>query len=152
MFKKEEPGSPPNLMDVYTMIGEGTTFKGVLTFDGSVRIDGSLEGEINSNGTLIVGDKSVIQADIKIGSITIGGKINGNIIATRQLVMLPTANVNGKIQAPVLKVEEGAKFQGTSNMGKNIQETKSISYNDNKTKVLNKSELPVNGTPIKKVA
>jgi cytoskeletal protein CcmA (bactofilin family) len=152
MFKKEELNPPSNPMNVHTMIGEGTHFKGVLSFDGSVRIDGILEGEIDSKGTLIVGDKSVIQADIKVDSITIGGKIRGNITARSRLVMLPTADVNGKIQAPVLKIEEGAKFQGTSRTGKDVQETKSISYNDDKTKVIKKPELQVNETPIKKVA
>jgi cytoskeletal protein CcmA (bactofilin family) len=151
MFKKEEPDLSPNPDSIRTMIAEGTNFKGVLSFDGSVRIDGRMEGEIVSNGTLFVGHKSVIQADIKVDSITIGGKICGNIIAATRLVMLSTAEVNGKIQTPILKIEEGAKFQGTCKMRQDTQETKSIPYNDSKTEIVEKAEVQVNNTPIKEV-
>jgi cytoskeletal protein CcmA (bactofilin family) len=128
MFKKGKHISPASPKGIGTIIGKGVCFKGVLSFEGYAHIDGNVEGEIDSTGTLVVGDNSLIQADIKVGSLTVGGKICGDITATCRLVMLPTAEVSGKIQAPVLKIEDGAKFKGTCDMKQDTKETKSISY------------------------
>lgn len=141
MDRKEK--SPPNTKDIRTILGEEAHFNGVLSFEGAVRIDGKLDGEIVSNGTLFVGEKSEIQADIRIGSIVIGGKVRGNIIATTRLEILSNAEIFGNIQTPLLKIEEGAIFQGTCEMCSIEQEPKSISYVDNKESEL-LVEHPIN--------
>ena len=121
--------SPPlSHRDIRTILGEGTHFNGVLSFEGAVRIDGELEGEIISNGTLIVGEKAVIQADIKVNSLTVGGKVYGKIIVADRMEILAHAEICGNIQTPILKVEEGAIFQGSCDMRRDNQEPMSISY------------------------
>ncbi len=99
---------------------------------GCHRFNGNIEGEITSEGNLFVGDKSVIKADIKVNTITVEGKIFGNITATRQLVILSSAEVYGNIKTPSLQIEEGAKFQGTCDMEIDVQKPKSITYNKTK--------------------
>lgn len=136
--------------DTHTIIGEGTHFKGNLSFDGAVRIDGEVEGEISSNGTLIIGEKSVTQAQIKINSIIVGGKLYGEIIAKGRVVILSSAEVCGNIKTPILIIEEGAKFEGTCNMGLETQETKYIPYK--KTKNNKKEGVQETDTPLKEVA
>jgi len=129
MFKKEKYVAPtPPKRSIGTIIGKGVRFNGILSFDGYAHIDGNVEGEIVSNDTLIVGDHSSIQADIKVGSITVAGRICGSITATRQLVILSTAEVSGRIQTPVLKIEEGAKFNGACTMKLDGEEIKSIPF------------------------
>ncbi len=127
-MRKEKTASPHSHRDIRTILGEGTHFNGILSFEGAVRIDGKLDGEIISKGTLFVGEKAVIQADIKVDTLIVGGKICGNITLVSRMEMLSHAEVCGNIQVPVLKVEEGAIFQGTCDMRRNNQETKSISY------------------------
>ncbi len=128
--EKIAPNTPPK--EIRTILGEDALFEGVLSFDGAVRIDGKLKGEIISKGTLLVGEKSVIEADIKVDSIIIGGKVLGNIIATSRMEMLSNSEISGNIQTPFLKIEEGAIFLGACKMHKPDYETKSISYVEEK--------------------
>ena len=130
---RKEKNAPANYpKEIRTILGEEAHFEGVLSFDGAVRIDGNLKGEIISKGTLLVGEKSVIEADIKVDSIIIGGKVLGNIIATSRLEMLSNSEISGNIQTPFLKIEEGAIFLGACKMHKLDYETKSISYIEEK--------------------
>jgi cytoskeletal protein CcmA (bactofilin family) len=150
MIKREKHNSPSYPENIRTIVGEGTKFKGTLSFDGSARIDGNMEGEIISKGTLIVGENSVIKADIKVDSITVGGKVCGNITAISRLVVLSGAEINGNIQAPNLQIEEGAKFEGTCEMRPDVKEAKLISHS--KTDNSEKAELPANNKTLKEAA
>jgi cytoskeletal protein CcmA (bactofilin family) len=140
--KKEKLTPTPYPKEIRTILGENAHFNGVLSFEGAVRIDGNVKGEIISKGTLLVGEKSVIQAEIKAESIIVGGKICGNVTAVNRLELLSNAEICGNIQTPLLKIEEGAIFQGTSEMQKYDQETKSISYIKEK-KVEKKKDYPI---------
>jgi cytoskeletal protein CcmA (bactofilin family) len=120
--------STSNPKEIRTILGEDAYFNGNLSFEGSVRIDGKLDGEIVSKGTLVVGEKSVVQADIHTESIIIGGKVCGNIVATDRLEMLSNSEICGNIQTPLLKIEEGATFQGVCEMHQHDQHPKSIPY------------------------
>lgn len=137
LFNKDDPTPQSNgtkststsgPKEICTILGEDAYFNGNLSFEGAVRIDGKLDGEIVSKGMLVVGEKSVIQADIQTESIIIGGKVCGNIIATDRLEMLSNSEICGNIQTPLLKIEEGAKFEGVCEMHQNEQQPKSISY------------------------
>jgi cytoskeletal protein CcmA (bactofilin family) len=90
-----------------------TEIKGDLSFKGSFRIDGYFKGNINSDSTLIIGDKGKIEADIKIGHIIINGEIKGNIQAKGKVEINSTGRVTGTIITPVLMVEEGAYLETT---------------------------------------
>jgi cytoskeletal protein CcmA (bactofilin family) len=125
---RTKSSSTSNPKEIRTILGEDAYFSGNLSFEGAVRIDGKLDGEIVSKGTLLVGEKSVIQADIQTESIIIGGKVCGNIIATDRLEMLSNSEICGNIQTPLLKIEEGATFQGVCEMHQEGQQPKSISY------------------------
>ena len=90
----------------------GSEFEGKLTFEGTVRIDGTVKGEIISEAALVVGESGKVEADIAVDSISISGEIKGNIVAKRRVELHPTAVVIGNIKAGALVVEEGAVFQG----------------------------------------
>ena len=128
MIKREKHITQSCPDNIRTMVGEGTKFKGSLSFDGSARIDGKMEGEIKSKGTLFVGENSVIKADVNVDTVTVGGKVCGNITASSRLVVLSGAEINGNIQTPSLQIEEGAKFEGTCEMGMGIKDAKLISH------------------------
>lgn len=101
----------------FTFLGGGVAFRGVFTFDGTVRIDGRLEGEIHSKGTLLVGEQAIIKGIITAGTLVSSGKIQGNITASEKVQLLKPAVLIGDIQSPMLLIEEGAHFHGMSNMG-----------------------------------
>jgi cytoskeletal protein CcmA (bactofilin family) len=102
--------------EIIAFLGKGTRFKGVVTYDGTVRIDGHIEGEVISTGTLIVGDTAVIDAEVSVGTLVCGGKITGNITATEKVQLLTPAVVSGSIKTPALMIEAGVRFNGQCEM------------------------------------
>jgi cytoskeletal protein CcmA (bactofilin family) len=103
--------------DNFTFLGKGVDFKGIVTFDGTVRVDGRLEGEIHTSGTLIVGEHAVIKGIISAGTLMTSGKINGTVTATDRIQILKPGIVIGDIRTPALAIEDGAHFHGMSDMG-----------------------------------
>ncbi len=98
--------------ETFTFLARGFKFKGTLTFEGTVRIDGVVSGAIYSKGTVILGEHAVIEGDIGAGTIVSGGTINGNVTATERVHLLPSAVLNGDLKTPSLKVEEGVRLHG----------------------------------------
>ena len=83
--------APHEREENFTFLGRGVDFKGVIRFDGTVRIDGQLEGEIHAKGTLIIGEHAAIKGLIIAGTVICGGKINATITATEKVQLLKTA-------------------------------------------------------------
>jgi cytoskeletal protein CcmA (bactofilin family) len=111
MAKKEQVKG-----ELQAFLGKGTEFKGTLLFDGVVRLDGKIEGEIASDGHLVVGREADVQAEVKVGFIQVAGKIVGNITAKDRVEILSSGKVVGDITTPKLAVEEGAHFTGRCQM------------------------------------
>lgn len=99
--------------ETLTFLARGFEFKGILTFDGMVRIDGMVSGEIHTKGMAIMGEHAVIEGDVVAGTIVSSGTINGNVTATEKVRLLSPAVFKGTIKAPLLAVEEGVRFHGT---------------------------------------
>jgi len=98
---------------ILTFLGEGTTFKGTLGFQGTIRIDGRFEGEIDApNGTLVIGDKANVDSNVRVAGIVISGKINGNITAADRIEAHVPARITGNITAPTIVVNKGVLFTG----------------------------------------
>src|SRR5437867_13160089 len=103
--------------ETFTFLACGFEFKGTLTFEGTVRIDGMVSGAIYSKGTVILGEHAVIEGDISAGTIVSSGRINGNVTATERVHLLPSAAMNGELKTPLLKVEEGLQVHGNCEAG-----------------------------------
>ena len=101
----------------FTLLGKGTDFKGVVSFDGTVRIDGRVEGEIYITGTLIVGEHAIIEGVISVGVLMNSGKINGTVTALEKIHILKPGVLVGDIRTPVIAIEEGSRFHGMCDMG-----------------------------------
>ena len=93
-------------------LARGFEFKGSLTFEGTVRIDGTVGGEIRSNGTVILGEHAVIEGDVSAGTVVSGGRVKGNVMATEKVHLLASAVLHGDVVAPIVQVEEGVRFHG----------------------------------------
>ncbi|MFC1822109.1 polymer-forming cytoskeletal protein [Thermodesulfobacteriota bacterium] len=99
-----------------TFLGKETAFEGRLTFQGTIRIDGHVKGEISSTGTLIIGEEATIEADIHVSYIIISGEIHGNIVADQRVDIHAPGKVFGNIMAPNVVIEEGVIFEGQTKM------------------------------------
>ncbi|MDA2910988.1 polymer-forming cytoskeletal protein, partial [Nitrospiraceae bacterium AH_259_D15_M11_P09] len=100
MWKRKGKNNSLRDNENFTFLGKGVDFKGVVHFDGTVRIDGRLEGEIHTNGTLIVGENAVIKAIISAGSLICSGKINGTINAAEKIELMKPAVLIGDVRSP----------------------------------------------------
>ena len=102
--------------EIDAFLGKDTEFVGKLVFNGGVRLDGKFSGEIFSSGSLIIGETAIINAEIKVDSITISGNVNGNIDAKTLIELYPPGRLTGNIRSPSLIINEGVIFQGNCNM------------------------------------
>lgn len=94
-------------------LGSGTTYQGHLHFAGAVRVDGQFTGEINSEGTLILGKDAQVNAKVDVGQLILSGQISGEIRVAKRTTLHKTAKLIGNLHTPVLIMEEGAVIQGS---------------------------------------
>src|SRR5205809_6001331 len=102
--------------EINTLLGRGSEFEGKLTFEGTVRIDGKLSGEIFSDDVLVVGEGASVSAEIDVGVIIVEGSVTGNIRAKRAVEQHAPARVRGNIETPSLYVDKGVIFEGNCRM------------------------------------
>ena len=102
--------------EINTLLGRGSEFEGKLTFEGTVRIDGKLKGEVFSDDTLVVGEGAVVEAEIDVGEIIVQGTVIGNIRAKRAIELHAPGRVKGDITTPSLQIDKGVVFEGRSFM------------------------------------
>jgi cytoskeletal protein CcmA (bactofilin family) len=102
--------------DLLAFFGKGVTFKGVLTYDGTVRIDGKIEGEIITTGILIVGETGHVDADVTAASVICSGTLIGTLRVQKTVRLLASAVVMGNIHTPSLTMEPGAQLNGQCSM------------------------------------
>ena len=96
--------------DISAFVGKGVEFKGTISYSGTVRIDGHVDGEIYTDGVLLIGDEAVIQAKIRAGTIVCKGKITGDLVATACIKLRAPAIMTGSIKTPILSMEDGVVF------------------------------------------
>ncbi|MBU1219579.1 polymer-forming cytoskeletal protein [Myxococcota bacterium] len=103
--------------EINTLIGEGTSFKGELSFEGTVRIDGTLSGNIKApSATLIVGSKGKVEGDIVLKEFNLSGHFNGKAEVTEITRLSSSSNFTGELHTQEFQVESGAQFNGTCKM------------------------------------
>jgi cytoskeletal protein CcmA (bactofilin family) len=108
--------STPNAKNV---LGSDVELKGTLKFSGELTFDGKLEGDINSDGTLHLGDNAVVKGTVDVGSVVVRGKINGTVVAKEKIDIKAKTELFGDIRASKLVIEEGVTFVGKSEVNPN---------------------------------
>jgi cytoskeletal protein CcmA (bactofilin family) len=103
-----------------SIISSGVKIDGNLFSEGNVRIDGSVTGNISVNGNLTIGDVSVINGEVKAKNITMSGKVLGKVNSQEKLKLEPKAYLKGDLITKYLIIEEGAHFEGFSNMNNGL--------------------------------
>jgi cytoskeletal protein CcmA (bactofilin family) len=96
------------------VLSSDVEIKGSIKFQKELLIDGKVEGEINSEGVLTIGENADIRGEIKTKSITVFGKVQGNITVTERCELKSKCSLQGDLKAARLIIEEGATFVGKS--------------------------------------
>ncbi len=102
--------------EINAFLGTGTNYQGKLNFQGAVRIDGNFNGEVESEGTLVVGKDACVEGVVRVGQLILSGRIIGEVTSRDKAVLHKTANLQGNLVTPVLVVEEGAVLEGQVTM------------------------------------
>ena len=98
-----------------SLIGEGISVVGTLNLqDHVLRLDGRVEGKIFGPGTLIMGERGVLQGEIQVGRLILGGRVDGRVTAQEGIHITPTGKLFGTVLTPQMIIDEGGVFDGES--------------------------------------
>jgi len=134
---RDEPRTPPptttndqKIMAEHSgkdVLSSDVEIKGSIKFQKELLIDGKVEGEINSDGVLTIGENADIRGEIKTKSITVFGKVHGNITVGERCELKSKCTLQGDLKAARLVIEEGATFIGKSEVTSGTIPAKSTS-------------------------
>lgn len=110
------PKPASSATDANAILGKGAEFEGKLAFEGTVRIDGKFSGEINSAGTLVIGEGARVAAEIAVGTLIVHGDVVGNVRASELVDLQGSGRLRGNIRSTGLSVHQGAIFDGNCSM------------------------------------
>ncbi len=102
--------------DEVTTISGGVIIEGKLSSNGNVRIDGKVNGDINAQGSVNIGENGEVTGEMNADVINIGGKVTGTVNAKEKLVLESKSVLKGDLVTKILVIEAGAYFEGKSNM------------------------------------
>lgn len=102
--------------ELNAFLGVGTEYRGKLDFVGTVRIDGSFEGEISTDGTLVLGREASIKGIVRVGELNSCGRIVGDVEVRGKAVLQKTSALEGSLVSEKLVVEQGAVLDGSISM------------------------------------
>lgn len=97
-------------------LDEGSEIEGKYTFTGTVLLNGKFQGEIDSPDTLIIGERGVVNASVRAGTLVVNGELVGNVHASERVELSGRARVFGDLESPVIVLEEGVMFEGHCRM------------------------------------
>jgi cytoskeletal protein CcmA (bactofilin family) len=114
--------SPSNLRanttaDISTLLSKDTEIRGSVKTQGSLRIDGTVHGDVMSVKTITVGSTGTVEGNINGEDIIIAGKVKGTVSARGRIALESSAQIEGDLNTSRLSIAEGAVFRGLSNMG-----------------------------------
>ena len=99
-----------------SVLGPTLKFKGALTADEDLVIEGSVEGSIEHSSRLTIGESGRVRADVSAEHVAIAGRVEGDIRGTQSISIHETADINGNIASPKVSMLEGATFNGSIDM------------------------------------
>ena len=105
-----------NEREMNALLGKGSEFDGKLTFEGTVRIDGTFSGEIFTEDTLIVGEGASVTAQIEAGTLIVYGDIEGDVRTKKLLELHAPARLHGNVETASLVIDQGVTFEGSCRM------------------------------------
>ena len=112
LFSKRKAVSQPPIGDGYSVLDAHLTIVGDIETDGTLRIDGRLEGSVRRGGIVILGIGATIQGSVAAREVVVGGTVQGDIRAGDRVELQPTAIVTGDVEAGTVLIQEGGVLRG----------------------------------------
>lgn len=112
------------------LIGAGTVIIGEVRSNGDIRIDGNVNGSVNSKGKVVIGSTGFVEGEIVCQNADVSGSIKGNVTVSELLTLKATANLTGDITTNKLAIEPGANFSGSCSMGAVVKDIKQGERNE----------------------
>lgn len=103
---------------LYNALTAGSKIIGTVVADSDIRLDGTIEGDLQCTGKVVIGEKGLLKGTVNCQNAEILGKLEGKIVVSQTLALRATANLQGEVSTQTLIVEPNAIFNGTCQMGK----------------------------------
>ncbi len=113
--ERQSNGASPET--VISIIGPGMKIVGDCETDGTIRIEGTVEGSVKAGKAVVVGRDGFVDGDVHTEDAVISGRVVGTVIAGSRLELQATCHIEGQVRARRLQLEEGAVLNGTVEMG-----------------------------------
>jgi cytoskeletal protein CcmA (bactofilin family) len=111
---REAVGTPPEA--VISIIGPGMKVVGDCLTDGTVRVEGTVEGSVKAGKAVVVGKQGSIIGDVQTQDAVISGRVTGTLVAESRLELQATCQIDGDVRTRRMQLEEGALLNGTVHM------------------------------------
>lgn len=112
---KKENGSA-RTDQIENVLGKSVVVHGDLKADGAFRIDGTVEGSVESKAAVFIGEGGVVRGDVSGSDVVIAGQVTGNVSCTGHLEIVASGRIEGDLDAQSVRIETGGVFRGTSRM------------------------------------
>ena len=123
----KKPRSQQSGLSQQNTIAQGTIIEGDLKSEGDFRIEGVINGTLNTKGKVVIGSTGLLEGSLSCNNADIEGKIKGKLVVLETLSLRASANVYGDVQTGKLAVEPGATFNANCQMKDSVKELKTES-------------------------
>jgi cytoskeletal protein CcmA (bactofilin family) len=103
--------------NIESLLSPGMEVNGSISSQGSVRIDGKVEGKVNIKGDLIIGKQGLVKGEVKAANLQLAGRIEGNAIISGRFDLTSSGMMAGDVQCSIFTIEEGGQLNGKTTMG-----------------------------------
>jgi cytoskeletal protein CcmA (bactofilin family) len=114
MARDTNPSSPESVISI---IGPGMTIVGDCETDGTVRVEGSVEGSIRAGKAVVIGKQGSVTGDVHTQDAVVSGRVEGTLVAASRLELQSTCHIEGEVHTRRMQLEEGAVLNGSVHMG-----------------------------------
>lgn len=124
MARDREGNGGASPESVISIIGPGMKVTGDCETDGTVRIEGTVQGSVRAGKAVVVGKEGLVEGDIATQDAVISGRVQGTLVAESRLELQGTSHIEGDVRARRIQLEEGAVLNGTVSMGQSAVHTR----------------------------
>ena len=118
--RKEFSGRDPS--DVVSVIGPGMEIVGDVKSDGTIRVEGRVEGSVKAAKSVVIGRNGVVEGDVETQDVVVAGRVVGTITAASRVEMQATCRIEGDIRSRRIKLDEGGRVEGRLHMSSDVGE------------------------------
>lgn len=121
--ERDNPTTAPE--SVISIIGPGMTIVGDCETDGTVRVEGTVEGSISAGKAVVVGKQGRVKGDVSTQDAVVSGRVEGKLVAASRLELQATCHIEGEVHTRRMQLEEGAVLNGTVHMSGEVPKPES---------------------------